>query len=334
MSIHHVPISNHPVPTGFLPVSAPAYFALVILMTGVGISMAMRFNPALLHAFGQRLGWERAPEAAPNSFYAVRVAPILGEHCTSCHGARRQKAQLRLDSLATTLRGSKHGLVVKAGSPRGSELITRITLPPSNVKAMPPEGKPALSADEITVIRLWVAAGASGALPVDAIQGAPKPVMEVKFPEIDEAQVQRQRAALAGAVKTLLSRFPGAIVYESRESANLEVNASLLRGSFGDQDVQALAPLKDRIVWADFSGTMVGDASASALATFKHLRVLHLSDTRITDATIEAMASLSALQSLTVVGTAVTAQGLTRLRQSGVAVYTGQETQGPADGTH
>jgi hypothetical protein len=320
--------------SGFLPISAPAYFLLVVLVTGVGLALATRFNPTLLHVLGERMGWERPPTATPHSFYTARVAPILSEHCTSCHGARRQKAQLRLDSFAAIMQGGKHGPVIKTGNLTSSEIITRITLPPNDAKAMPPESKPALSADEVTVIRLWVTAGASGLLSVDAIKGAPNPTVKVTFPEIDDAEVQRQRAALSSAVTTLQARFPGAIAYESRESADLEVNASLLRGSFGNEELKALALLKDRIVWADFSGTAINDASASTLATLKHLRVLHLSDTHVTDSTIESLTSLPALRSLTAVNTTVSEQALSRLRQKGLMVYLGHRPQGTTDDTH
>ena len=333
MPTHDTTINNLRDP-GFLPISAPAYFLFVILVSGVGFAVATRFNPTLLHVFGERMGWEQPPTATPHSFYTARVAPILSEHCTSCHGARRQKAQLRLDSFAALMRGSKHGPVITTANPPGSELITRITLPPNNAKAMPPEGKPALSADEVTVIRLWVTAGASGLLSVDAIKGAPKPSVNVTFPETDEAEVRRQRAAVSSAVTTLQARFPGTIAYESRDSANLEVNASLLRGSFGNQELEALALLKDRIVWADFSGTTISDASASTLAALKHLQVLNLSDTHVTDSTIESLASLPALRSLTAVNTTVSEQALARLRQKGVMVYLGQEPQGNTDDAH
>jgi mono/diheme cytochrome c family protein len=330
---------NHGTPTdlgdsGLLPISVPTYLLFVIVLTGVGLAAATRVNPALLRGLREHIGWERPAAATPNSFYTARVAPILSEHCTSCHGARRQKGELRFDSFATLIDGGKHGPVVKAGTLSGSEIITRITLPSNDAKAMPPESKPPLSADEITVIKLWVSAGASGVLPVDAIKGAPKPAVKVTFPEIDAAETQRQRAALSEVVTTLQARFPGVISYESRESANLVVNASLLRDSFGNKELEALVPLQGRIVWADLSGTAISDASASTLATLKHLRLLRLSDTHVTDATIESLTSLAELRSLTVVDTAVSDQALSRLRQKGVMVYLGREPQGSTDGAH
>ena len=45
-------------------------------------------------------GLETVPQAAPGSFYTVRVAPLFADHCIGCHGENRQKAELRLDSFA------------------------------------------------------------------------------------------------------------------------------------------------------------------------------------------------------------------------------------------
>jgi Planctomycete cytochrome C len=316
-----------------LRLSAPVYFACVALVTALGMGVAMLFRPALAHSIRSVMGLEKPPLAVPGSFYTARVAPLFEEHCTGCHGAGRRKAELRLDSLAGTLRGSKHGAVILAGNLKGSELVTRLTLPPGNEKAMPPSSKPPMSADEVTVIKLWIAAGASGASPVAAIKGAPAPVMKIQFPEIDEASVAQARAPLVSMVKQLQARFPGVLSYESRGSADLQINASLLGRSFGDKEFAALAPLRERIVWADLSGTSISDASAQTLTECKQLRTLLLSNTGVTDVTTRTLTSLHALKSLTVVGTTLTESNLADLRGKGVRVYDGHETRSDSNAT-
>jgi hypothetical protein len=273
------------------------------------------------------LGLERRPQATPNSFYSVRIAPLFDEHCTGCHGPKRQKAKLRLDSYANVVRGGKRGTVIKAGNLHDSELFARLILPASNARAMPPESKPPLTADEVTVVRLWIAAGASGVQPVDQIKGAPKPLEQVKFAAIDAVAVAKARAPLAAVVRILQSRYPNVIAYESRESADLEVNASPMNSSFGDADITALRPLSDRIVWADLSGTAVTDGSCTVLATMKQLRVLRLMNTKITDATVLALVGLQKLRSLAVFGTEVTDASLHPLRGKGISIYDGKDEQ-------
>ena len=87
----------------------------------------MLLRPGFGHSVLQSAGLERVPQATANSFYTMRVAPLLAVHCIGCHGAERDKGGLRLDSFAGTMRGGKHGAVTVVGDARDSELLTRIT---------------------------------------------------------------------------------------------------------------------------------------------------------------------------------------------------------------
>lgn len=310
-----------------LRLSTPVYFGCVALMTAVGVSVTMLFRPALAYSVREALGLEKPIQAMPDSFYTVRIAPLFEAHCIGCHGERRQKAELRLDSFAAVLRGGKRGPVIEAGNIKDSNLVGRITLPHWDERAMPPEGKPPLRTDDITVIKLWIAAGGSGTQPVGEIKGAPEPVKEVKFPEIDVTAVARERAQLAAIVSELQARFPGVVAYQSRSSADLEVNASLLGDAFDDAALAAIDPLRDRIVRADLSGTSISDASAPALANWKRVQTLRLANTAVTDATVHALAELDALRTLTVIGTSITEQNLRPLQAKGVRIFDGNDMQ-------
>jgi len=269
-------------------------------------------------------------------FYGAHVEPIFAQNCYSCHGPEKQKSQLRLDSYDALMRGGKHGSVIKAGDVKSSELFRRVTLPSSDDDAMPAQGKRHLSANEIKLIELWIAAGASAKLQANAIQGAPTnevPVVaEVTFEEIDPAAVAQLRAPLGQVVAQLKTRFPNVLEYESRSSANLVVDASMMGAKFGDEDVAALKPLGGQIVIADFSGTAVTDRSAAVFAAMKHLRVLRLMHTKITDTSVLALGGMDRLESLDLFGTAVTpaclkaAEQLPKLHH----LYAG-ETKIPAD---
>ncbi len=204
------------------------------------------------------------PRSNPAFFYGAHVEPIFAEHCYSCHSAEKQKGRLRLDSYDLLMRGGKHGVVIKAGNAKGSELLRRASLPSSDDDAMPPQGKRPLSANELKVLELWIAGGASPTIPADGIKGAPtapEPVVtEVAFEEVDAAAVAQARAPLASQVALVKQRFPDALNYESRNSANLVIDASALAARFGDDDLATLKPLIEQIVVADLSGTAVTDA--------------------------------------------------------------------------
>ena len=57
--------------------SAPLYFACVALVTGLGLATAMALRPAFAHRLLEFTRLEAMPQAAPSSFYALRVAPLL-----------------------------------------------------------------------------------------------------------------------------------------------------------------------------------------------------------------------------------------------------------------
>jgi uncharacterized membrane protein len=250
------------------------------------------------------------PRSNPAFFYGAHVEPVFIDHCYSCHGPEKQKSRLRLDSYAAVMRGGKHGVVIKAGNVKGSELMRRVTLAPSDDDAMPPQGKRPLSANEVKLIELWIAAGASPTLPANAIKDAPtnaEPApVEVTFEEIDPAAVARLRAPLATVVAQLQKRYPGLIDYESRGSATLVINAFLVGPRFGDDDLAALQPISSQVAVADFSGTAITDRSAASLAAMKNARVLRLMHTKITDTTVLALGGLDQLESLSVFDTGVT----------------------------
>lgn len=306
-----------------LPLSCRCYLILVGLLTVMLFSLLTLGRPTLAYDFRKFFGLEDSRfRVSPESFYAMRIAPIFESRCNSCHGPRRQKVNLRMDSLGRLMLGGRSGPVVHAGNIEGSELYRRITLPPTHDKAMPPEGKTFLKEEEITVIRLWIEAGASGTRPVGDFKDAPPPSVEVTFEEVDPAAVKAARTLLADTLSVLQSRYSNIIDYESRESANLQVNASLMGEKFGDADLAELSPLSSSIVWADFSGTAITDASAQILAGMLALRKLKLMNTAVTNVTVEAIVPLQDLRSLNVIDTRVTAKALKALQKnSSIRIY-------------
>lgn len=248
------------------------------------------------------------PPADPNTFYGARIQPIFVSRCISCHGQDKQKGKLRLDSYRGLMRGGKNGLAIQASNAQASDLFRRISLPASHDDFMP-KGKSPLSPDQVKTIELWIGAGASDTLAVDAIKNVPSGSAappEVTFAEIDPAAVAKMRSAIAPAMSQLQRQFPNILDYDSRGSADLRLNASLLGSKFGDRELEAFAPVADHIVIADLSRTAVTDHSAAAIAAMKRLRVLRIMDTRLSDTTLLRFDALNQLESLDVYGTSVT----------------------------
>ncbi len=89
--------------------------------------------------------------------YLRQIKPLLAQKCLACHGALKQKGQLRLDTAALLLQGGKHGPAIVPGKAEASLLLERITGEEGN--RMPPEGEP-LSAGQIDLVRRWIRQGA------------------------------------------------------------------------------------------------------------------------------------------------------------------------------
>lgn len=86
------------------------------------------------------------------------IASVLETHCGKCHGATKQKGNLRLDSRAAALRGGDEGTALVPNEPDRSPLLTRLTASDPELR-MPPEG-PSVPKADIERIRAWIAAGA------------------------------------------------------------------------------------------------------------------------------------------------------------------------------
>lgn len=88
-------------------------------------------------------------------FFESQVRPVLAEHCLNCHGEKKVKAGLRLDSRASTVAGGDSGPAVVPGKPDESPLIAAIRY---EGPEMPPKGK--LPQRQVEALSQWVKMGA------------------------------------------------------------------------------------------------------------------------------------------------------------------------------
>lgn len=93
-----------------------------------------------------------------------RIQPILSEYCYHCHGpdAGSRQADLRLDRAEYAFAKSKDGkFAIVPGKPDESLLIQRILTTNVSERMPPPEAHKTLSAEDIALLRRWVAEGAN-----------------------------------------------------------------------------------------------------------------------------------------------------------------------------
>ena len=248
---------------------------------------------------------------AEDTFFAKRIAPVLEQKCVACHGEKKQKGKLRLDSFAHLIRGGESGAVLKPGDLKGSELFRRITLPHDDDEFMPSDGKPPLQPDEVKVLELWIAAGASEKILLSGIAGAPA-LAAPKLPPPPLAPDWRPRAAQIARLEADLGLRLAPRSSVATDGLILRTASAPLRCD--DAALARLAPVADLIVEAELARTQITDAGLAALVGFNNLRALDLTRTSVTSAGLATLTRLKKIESLNLTSTKVEAAVVTRLR--------------------
>lgn len=110
----------------------------------------MRYIPLLLTSLSTALPLSAAVD------FAHEVVPILEKHCVECHGGEEAKGGLSMNTRPMIIDAD----VLEVGEPDDSFLIEVLTDPDPDFRMPPPdEGKDALNAKEIDVLKRWIAEG-------------------------------------------------------------------------------------------------------------------------------------------------------------------------------
>jgi len=102
---------------------------------------------------------EAQVKAPPGIHFLKDIAPILNRRCTGCHGPKKTEGGYRLHALANLMTaGESEASPVVAGKPDESEVYRRLIETDDDLR-MPQLDDP-LSAEEISLIRIWIQQGA------------------------------------------------------------------------------------------------------------------------------------------------------------------------------
>lgn len=105
---------------------------------------------------------------AKSNFFESQVRPLLLSQCADCHNADEQSAGLRIDSLASLLRGGQTGPALVPGDVESSLLVQAIRQ--TGELRMPPDSR--LNTEQIGILERWIAMGAPW--PADPSEAAQK----------------------------------------------------------------------------------------------------------------------------------------------------------------
>jgi mono/diheme cytochrome c family protein len=102
-----------------------------------------------------------APAAKTGVTFDSDIKPIFEKSCFKCHGPEKQKAKLRVDSLAAVKKGGEDGDILSVGKSEKSRLVHSVARILDEDENMPPEGKgDPLTKDQVALVRAWIDQGA------------------------------------------------------------------------------------------------------------------------------------------------------------------------------
>ena len=203
-------------------------------------------------------------------FFEKEVRPVLADHCYKCHGEKKQKSSLRLDSREFVLKGGELGPVVVPGKPEVSRLIQSINhVKAADVYAMPGEDEK-LPPKAIAALTEWVRQGLPW--PEEAKPVALDPRKHWAFQPVTAPAAPVIASTDAPKINQPLDRF----VLSQLKSAGLDFNPEAPReviirrltlalwgfnpsvaeiaAYVGDKDPQATEKLVDRLLAAPAFG--------------------------------------------------------------------------------
>lgn len=291
-----------------------SFFSLCIIILaghqGAGITHGQNFLLAPL------LPEKKEPDIAFEEavVYTHLIKPILESKCFSCHNEKKAKGELVMETEALLLKGGKTGVLWDTTAADLGLLLRRVHLPLEAKKHMPPQGKPQLTEDEITLITQWIRKGADFKLraieldPADTL----RLLAQAKFAATELAAYDFE-AADASKVREL-NTVNRVITEESLSSPALNVsffNSQL----FKPEQLKELLPLKKQIVSLDVARMPLTDADIRTVSEFENLRKLNLSFTPISGTTLIELKKLKYLKSISVAGTKITANVLKQLTE-------------------
>src|ERR1035441_7900171 len=132
----------------------PAAIGLILLLASAGARSA---DPATAKRVEIQVR-EIEPASAAQVSYVRQVKPIFANNCLDCHSEEDHKGGLDASSVPSLMKGGKKaGAAIVAGKPDESPLVQYLR---GLREPQMPKGNPALSEEELHVIRQWIFSGA------------------------------------------------------------------------------------------------------------------------------------------------------------------------------
>jgi len=248
--------------------------------------------------------------------FAKSIQGIFEARCIDCHGPKKQKGDLRLDSQEAAL-----AEVIKPGKSGESELYKHISLPADHEDIMPAKGDP-LTKEQIATIKQWIDEGANWPKELVLVSTKDRAAAEAAAKKLPEPEIKE--APVSDAEKAAIAKLASGDGIGEKFSAPLVMalaqNTKLIYANFRlvgkDVKDEHLAPLADiqNLSELDLANTQITAAGLKHISNANNLTKLSLANTSLDDAALKQIEGLTNLMSLNLYNTKVTDAGLASLK--------------------
>ncbi len=240
------------------------------------------------------------------------VRPILEAKCMGCHNSKKAKGELVMETRELLLKGGKHGKLWDSTEADFGLLIKRIHLPLEAKKHMPPQGKPQLTEEEISILGQWIKGGADFKVKVlDLDPNSELRRLATNIFTTIETDVYDFAAADESKVKSLNNDYR--VVYPLAKNSPALSAEFFSVAQFRPESLKDLLAIKGQLVSLNLAKMPITDEDMKTIGQFTNLRRLNLSFTNITGATLNELKGLKELKQLSLSGTKITAASLNGL---------------------
>ncbi|GAB5403004.1 MAG: hypothetical protein Aurels2KO_12350 [Aureliella sp.] len=220
------------------------------------------YSPALFAFLVAQFAHGFTPADKDADFAAANK--VLNRYCAGCHNASEPEGDFSVADFSSLMKGTPDGSVVKAGKPDESLLLKLVTGDAEPV--MPPEDEDQPSAEEIDILRRWIANGATGPA---ATGGSAMLPTRPEAPQIEPAKQQFVTAIAAMPAGKIATATLGRVTVTNRKSSETIWTIDDLPGK-----VNSLR-LSDDKQWLVIGSGVTGTAGSVTIASLKDGSIKH-----------------------------------------------------------
>ena len=252
--------------------------------------------------------------------YEDIVVPILEARCYSCHGDRKRKGELRLDSPEWIQKGGESNDPLITADLERSKLYHVLNLPLDDDLHMPPKGKTQLTEYEIEVLGSWIREGGQPGKRVAHFRD--RVALDEWYDDLISDEKLFSNPLIPGGTveppdENWLTRLRDSGVLVQRVGLdNNYVEMSFINvRKLSPMLIQEATQLKNNVIWLDISGHSLNDGHLDHLIQFTKLTDLNMAHCTLPEQGLNKLSALADVQVLNLTGAQFGESGTEALRE-------------------